>query len=340
MYPIVVLSLIAVALLALGGRKREKLEPNTYIRAPPHTTEDMLVFYDALPQTMKDAVEQERVQINQANASASSAVGGNSVEFSASEWRERVAFGAAQGVTAAYNFLYSPATSPLTESQLNTFMDNSPGFNLPGADAVNAAVRAITKAYFIDQIPGTASPPTGATGTSTPNTPANPEGASSSGGSQAPAPGLYIQLKTEFDTKKAAYDALVASASQSTNPSEDDIGRLRTMNRELATLLEQTIQALSTIQSEELGTLNSELASTMNTLEQQYAILSENSDRVETLRRIREFEETKKGASVGIYMIALLVLAMAVLVIMVFFQRTNAPATAATMSPPSMANFT
>jgi hypothetical protein len=183
----------------------------------------------------------------------------------------------------------------------------------------------------------------GATGTSTTDTPANPQGASSTtNSSAAPAPGLYIQLKTQFDTKKAAYDALIASASRSTAPTEQDITQLRTMNRELFSLLEQTIQALSTIQSEELGTLNRELAATLDNIERQYNVLSENKDRAETLRRIREFEEVKKDGSVELYMILLLVFALALLIIMMFSggsQRTNVPTAAASISPPSMANF-
>jgi hypothetical protein len=202
------------------------------------------------------------------------------------------------------------------------------------------------KAYFLDQAavstPGTGGA-TGATGTSTPGSTATPQGASTTNASAAPAPGLYIQLKTQFDTKKAAYDALIASASRSTNPTDEDINQLRSMNRELFALLEQTIQALSTIQSEELGTLNRELAATLDNIERQYNVLSENKDKAETLRRIREFEEVKRDGSVQFYMILLLVFALALLIIMMFSggssQRMNAPAAAPSMSPPRMANF-
>jgi hypothetical protein len=112
------------------------------------------------------------------------------------------------------------------------------------------------------------------------------------------------------------------------------------MNRELFALLEQTIDALSTIQTDDIASVNRELTATLNQLEQQYSILSENSDKVETLRRIREFEQVKSGGSVSMLMIGLLVLALAMLIIMMFSHRTNAPATAATTRPPSTANFT
>jgi hypothetical protein len=334
MYPIVVLSLIAVALLAFG-RTREGLAFNNKITEPiqnepwidgavqkilPMIANEMNTFVSELRSFRTEVTDEE------ARGHARFFLGGMIYEYS--------------------NTNYRNATSPITIADIDAYLQANPipgpppEVEQPPASALAAANnlrRAAMKAYFIDQLAGTS---TGATGTSTAGTPANPQGASSTTGSPAPAPGLYIQLKTQFDTKKAAYDALVISASRSTTPTDEDINQLRTMNRELLTILEKTIQALSTFQTDDIGSVNRELTATLNELERQYSILSENSDKVETLRRIREFEETKKGGNVGIYMVALLVMALAVLVSMVFFQRTNAPATAATVRPPSMANLT
>jgi hypothetical protein len=319
MYPIVVLSLIALALLAFG-RTREGLAPTNLIKAPPYNDAEKDRIWAMVPEAAKTAFRTD--------LAADGVPAGPALE---AEMKQTVY----DGVASFYTNVYATATTPITHATI----DNSPGPN----NAHSRLGRAATKAYFVDQTavstPGTGGA-TGATGTSTAGTPANPQGASSTTGTPAPAPGLYIQLKTQFDTKKAAYDALVISASRSTAPTDEDINQLRNMNRELFTILEQTIQALSTFQTDDIASVNRELTATLTDLERQYSILSENSDKVETLRRIREFEETKKGGNVGIYMIALLVMALAVLVIMVFFQRTNAPATPATTSPPSMANLT
>jgi hypothetical protein len=328
MYPIVVLSLIAVALLAMS-RRREGLEATALIKAPPYDDAEKTRILGMIPESEKTAYR--------------TAMAGTPLPAEFTTIDDAMKAVAQSSVALFYNTYYRSATSPITQS----IVDAGAGYP---ANASNPGVllsRAALKAYFIDQAavstPGTGGA-TGATGTSTTGTPANPTGASSTtNASAAPAPGLYIQLKTEFDTKKAAYDDLVAAISRSTNPTDEDITQLRTKNRELFSLLEQTIRALSTIQSEEIGTLNRELEATLDSLERQYSILSENKDKVETLRRIREFEEVKRDGSVEFYMILLLVFALAVLIIMMFSggssQRMNVPAAAASMSPPRMANF-
>jgi len=99
------------------------------------------------------------------------------------------------------------------------------------------------------------------------------------------------------------------------------------------------IAILSASQSTEMRASTEDLTKTLARIERQYNAIVENSDKKETLRRIREFEEVKAGGSVGLYMILLLVLAIAVLVIMIFFQRTNAASAPATTRPANMANF-
>jgi hypothetical protein len=307
MYSIVVLSLIAVALLAMG-RRREGLQATSTIKNPIDDPDEMDRIYSLVPETEKTSY------LNSTDMA----------EYEADNRAQTARNQAGILTSEFYRNVYTPATAPITQANIDSYLAGLPGASTPAGTTTGTTTGGAT----------------GATGTSTPGAPANPQGASSTTGTPAPAPGLYIQLKTEFDTKKSAYDALIAAASRSTNPTDADINQLRTMNRELFALLEQTIQALSTIQSEELGTLNRELAATLNNLERQYSILSENADKVETLRRIRGFEETKSGGNVGTLMIALLVVSLAMLVIMMFSQRTKAPATAATMTPPSMANFT
>jgi hypothetical protein len=351
MYSIVVLGLIAVVLL-VGGRTREGLVATTTIKAPPYDQAEKDRIWGLLDNRTKSEFRTE--------------AGGAQTEDAGKNL--------AAETVAGFFPIYSAATNQITSTQINNWVTGQSYTSSRRRDIS----KDLLKVYYKDQPAGTPTgtttgtttggtttgtttggtttggttaggtttgtgtttggTTTGGTTTGTGTTAGTPSGTTT--GSAAPAAGLYIRLKTEFDTKKAAYDALVVSASRSTSPSDADITRLRTMNRELFVLLEQTIEALSTIQTEDIASVNRELTATLNQLEQQYSILSENSDKVETLRRIREFEQVKSGGSVSILMIALLVLALAMLIIMMFSQRTNVPATAATMRPPSMANFT
>jgi hypothetical protein len=66
----------------------------------------------------------------------------------------------------------------------------------------------------------------------------------------------------------------------------------------------------------------------------------ENSDRLEALKRIREYEQVKADGSVNVFMILLIILAVALLVIMVFSQRTNPTIASAPASPAMTPNLT
>jgi hypothetical protein len=152
--------------------------------------------------------------------------------------------------------------------------------------------------------------------------------------------GSYNQARARFDAKKAEYDALVARLTASTNPTTEDINRLRTLNRETFQLLERAIRTLSTSQVANLEAANRELSEALARIERQYNILVENSDRLEALKRIREFEEVKADGSVNLFMILLLVFALALLIIMIFSQRMSVTIPTAPANPTMTANLT
>ena len=148
--------------------------------------------------------------------------------------------------------------------------------------------------------------------------------------------GTYNQMRAQFDVKKAEYDALIARLSTSTNPTAEDITRLRTLNRETFQLLERTIQALTTSQVANMTAVNRELADALAKIERQYNILVENSDRLEALKRIREHEQVKADGSVNFFMMFLLIIALALLVIMVFSSYRTSPTSPIAPTSPMM----
>jgi hypothetical protein len=160
------------------------------------------------------------------------------------------------------------------------------------------------KAYFIDQTATTNTTPP-PTGTPTPN-------------NNAPSPTEYPQLKDQFEAKKSEYDTLIATLSaEQREITAADMARLQTLNREMFALLEKMIQVLSVSQPAELDTLSRELSESLSRIEKQYVALSSDSDRAETLRRIREFEEVRNHGSLNFYLMLLLISAFAVFVAMV-----------------------
>jgi hypothetical protein len=116
--------------------------------------------------------------------------------------------------------------------------------------------------------------------------------------------------------------------------------RLRNLNREAFAIIEQSIRALSTSQVANMTTVNRELSELLARIDRQYNILVENSDRLEALRRIREFEQVKADGGVNFFMVLLLVFSLALLVIMIFSQRMVVTSPTAPTSPMMTANLT
>jgi hypothetical protein len=249
-------------------------------------------------------------------------------------------------VSSYYN-VYASATSPVTEENILSFVNTVAATD---TDEIKSAMREILKLYYINQsvstttdgVTGTTTTggaaATGATG-GTANTGAGAVTPNSSDTPQAPAAGMYSQLKTQFEAKQKEYNALLRSVATATDPPTADIDKLRSLNRELASLIEQIVQTLKSSQSAEMERVSRELADTLVWVEKQYGVLSADSDKAETLRRIREFEEVRADNSVSLYMIILIGLAVALLVTMLFSQRVSATTAMPPASPASTANF-
>jgi len=162
----------------------------------------------------------------------------------------------------------------------------------------------------------------------------------SSPSTQAPSPMRYEQLRQEFDQKKEEYDALIDTLLESETPTDADIAKVRELNRKMFELLEQSIAVLGVSQSKDMENATRELSEVLARVDREYGILSQNSDRLETLRRIRQFEEVRADGSVGVYMILLILLAVAVLVTMLFSQRVSTTMAIPPASPASTESLT
>jgi hypothetical protein len=237
-------------------------------------------------------------------------------------------------VSDFYLTKYSTATTPITNADVDNYVDSTFGNNTsnpPAQDAYELFARGVFKAYFVNQLAaGAAGATPPASGTATPSTPAN---------TAAPAPSLYIQVKGQFDAKKQEYDAQIAKITGSDQITDADIAKLRNLNRELFGILETAIRALGESQSKEMETNTKALREALAKVEREYGVLTSESDRAETLRRIRQFEQVRSGDAISVYMIGLLVLAMALFIAMIFSQRVSTTMTMPPARPASTANL-
>jgi len=332
MYPLVVLSLIAVALL-IAGRSRERLQPTTTIKAPPHDQAEKDRIWNAMPASVKTVAE--------AMASAPGGPAGQTAKDVVAD------------IVSSYYTVYAAATSPITEENILSFVNTIAATD---TEENKSAIREILKLYYINQsvatttdgvtgttttggAAATGAAATGATGAAATGATGGAASPNSADTPQAPAAGMYSQLKTQFEAKQKQYNDLLRSVATATDPPTADIERLRALNRELASLIEQIIQTLKTSQSAEMERISRELSDTLGWIERHYGVLSADSDKAETLRRIREFEEVRADSSVSLYMIILIGLAVALLVTMIFSQRVSATTAMPPASPASTANL-
>jgi hypothetical protein len=325
MYALVVLSLIAAVLL-VAGRRREGLQATATIKGPSYNQEDKDRIWGMLSEDTKNKLRTE--------------AGGYNPEVGAKNML-------ADYMSQFFRTTYQPATSPITVSVIDNWVSN-----LGVSSTRRTALQDALKVYFVDQANATAGTTAGGTGTTstggaaatgatggTANTGAGSATPNTSATPNAPAGGTYAELKTQFETKQKQYNDLLRSVATATDPPAADIERLRTLNRELAGLIEQIIQTLSFSQSAEMERISRELTDTLAWVEKQYGVLSADSDKAETLRRIREFEQVRADGSISLYMIVLIGLAVALLVTMIFSQRVSTTTAMPPASPASTPSF-
>lgn len=145
-------------------------------------------------------------------------------------------------------------------------------------------------------------------------------------------------LERRYEQQRAQYDRELAELETAPNLRQK-VERLRQLNRELTSTLDQLIQRVAQMR-DRTGNINvyrDELITKLTKIQKQYDELSADRDAAETIRRIRAFEDTEWKRTSIIYMISFLILAIIVFLVLLFFQKkekaTIMPTTATTMTP-------
>ena len=148
-------------------------------------------------------------------------------------------------------------------------------------------------------------------------------------------------MDPRFQTLAAQYEALANEALSNPAKMQGNIEKMKTINTEMAAMLDSTIHEMTASgPSGDLTRQRDELIEKLVRIQRDYNGLLTNTDKLETLRRIRGFQETDWKSKLRIYIIALAVLAV-VLALFVLFRRQKTLSTAmAPMSATSTPAFT
>jgi hypothetical protein len=138
------------------------------------------------------------------------------------------------------------------------------------------------------------------------------------------------ELKAKYTEQVALYESYIRDG--------DSISRITAANEEITKILEEMIGILTNVKQDGRGYVEEErnqLIEKLQRIQQDYNGLIQNTDKLETLRRIRRSEQTVSTQSVQLYLIFFFVLLLVVFLLMMFFQKK--PIAAPMPSSPAMA---
>jgi len=148
-----ILLAVLVGVLVLRFLFRERfLDSPIGVRGPPYNDDDIKKILGMTPTALKDFIVTSHKNTTNQELDLTKM-------YDREKWFSYLNF----FFVEFYSSVYSPATTPITVEQVNSFIDSK---NTPGGAAQKGNIKTLMKKYFVDQPPGPANVgPTGSTGT-------------------------------------------------------------------------------------------------------------------------------------------------------------------------------
>ena len=145
------------------------------------------------------------------------------------------------------------------------------------------------------------------------------------------------ELKAKYQSQSAEYDKLVDSAVASRDTSQ--IPKIKELNTSVSKTLNAMIEKLTFLKkdSPDLKLERDVLVQRLGRIQSDYNNLRTNTDKLETLRRIRRQESVEGDRWLYWYMIAFLILCLILLLYLVFHGKSEATAAIASAVPTTPA---
>jgi hypothetical protein len=148
-------------------------------------------------------------------------------------------------------------------------------------------------------------------------------------------------LDKQYKEKSLAYDSLIDETLQNPGKIEENLEKIKTLNVEISKTLDEMIAFVTRDKNQKnIDTLRDDLVYKLQRIQRDYNGLLVNTDKLETLRRIRHFEEKGWKRTVLIYLIIFLVLAVVLLLFMFFRRQKSETATTTPMIAANTAPLT
>lgn len=155
------------------------------------------------------------------------------------------------------------------------------------------------------------------------------------------AEGNMSELKATYEAQMEEYRRLANEATIDSTKIDANVEKLKTLNAEIADTLDKMITLMSKTGFDMNSEVTqSELLAKLQRIQKDYNGLAQTTDKLETLRRIKEFESAKESSSIFIYLISIGILAIILLLFMFFRSRSSylpsanaIPTAASTITP-------
>lgn len=146
-------------------------------------------------------------------------------------------------------------------------------------------------------------------------------------------------LRAQYTMLNAEYTTLINDILAAPETAPQKLPRVTALASQIALVLDEAAKeiAMIPVQTDELESERTELIQRLQRIQTDYSGLLQNTDKVETLRRIRSYQDTSWRPMFFVHLIAFFVLAFVVFLVVVFLrQRDSTPAspTSATTKPP------
>ena len=151
------------------------------------------------------------------------------------------------------------------------------------------------------------------------------------------------ELSRQYEQRIARYNQLIAESIQTPSRFRSNLVTIRQLNAEIAGILDKMVAQLAMVKQNDANFIaqRDQLYKNLQRIQKESNALVSDRDALETLRRIREFDETRETTSVNLYVVFFLILALVVSIVLIF----KGPAQSETAmitpsSPAAMPAFT
>lgn len=159
--------------------------------------------------------------------------------------------------------------------------------------------------------------------------------------SSSSSSGSLDTLSTQYTSLKTQYTTLANTVLADPTKMTQSLPTLQSLNQQIASVLDQMLTALQYAkQSPNSDAYRDQLVETLGRIQMDYNGLKTNTDALQTLKRIRSFQDTSWQSSLNLYIALFLLFAVGLVLVMAFRRHKTASAIAPSASPSTMPPFT